>query len=156
MVGDCLLPVHTVRDVALTARAIITGKDSSYNTVSDLRSTTFGISRLGSGSQVMASVLAMQEGWTGTDLPTFKGTSRYFSSDSSATLIARSQWPVQAVAGRGKCWGKYIYNTARLMISICIPMGMVHHQALCRFWRSTIYRLGIQFVAVIEREAQAH
>lgn len=32
--------------------AIITGKDSKYQTVDDLKGTTFGISRLGSGSQV--------------------------------------------------------------------------------------------------------
>lgn len=57
-------------------RAIITGKDSSYNSVSDLKGTTFGISRLGSGSQVMASVLALQEGWTQAELPKFKGMSR--------------------------------------------------------------------------------
>ncbi|KAI9636285.1 uncharacterized protein MKK02DRAFT_44989 [Dioszegia hungarica] len=52
--------------------AIITGKDSQYNSVSDLKGTTFGISRLGSGSQVMASVLAMNEGWTEADVPKFK------------------------------------------------------------------------------------
>ena len=35
--------------------AIITGKDSKYQTVDDLKGTTFGISRLGSGSQVCFS-----------------------------------------------------------------------------------------------------
>jgi ABC-type nitrate/sulfonate/bicarbonate transport system substrate-binding protein len=29
------------------SRAIITGKDSKYNSVDDLKGTTFGISRLG-------------------------------------------------------------------------------------------------------------
>lgn len=33
-------------------RAIITGKDSKYNSVDDIKGTTFGISRQGSGSQV--------------------------------------------------------------------------------------------------------
>jgi hypothetical protein len=39
--------------------------------VADLEGTTFGISRLGSGSQVMASVLSMNEKWSGQ--PKFKG-----------------------------------------------------------------------------------
>jgi TRAP-type uncharacterized transport system substrate-binding protein len=52
-------------------RAVITGKDSSYQSVKDLDGTTFGISRLGSGSQVMASVLSMNEKWSGQ--PKFKG-----------------------------------------------------------------------------------
>jgi ABC-type nitrate/sulfonate/bicarbonate transport system substrate-binding protein len=57
----------------LTIRAVITGKDAPYQSIADLKGTTFGISRLGSGSQVMASVLGMNEGWTGDDLPKFKG-----------------------------------------------------------------------------------
>lgn len=32
--------------------AIVTGKNSKYNSVDDLKGTTFGISRQGSGSQV--------------------------------------------------------------------------------------------------------
>ncbi|EJD49607.1 hypothetical protein AURDEDRAFT_112456 [Auricularia subglabra TFB-10046 SS5] len=43
--------------------AVIAGKDSKYNSISDLRGTTIGISRPGSGSQTMASVMAMQQGW---------------------------------------------------------------------------------------------
>jgi len=53
------------------SRAVITGKDSSYQSVQDLEGTTFGISRLGSGSQVMASVLSMNEKWSGQ--PKFRG-----------------------------------------------------------------------------------
>ncbi|WVQ83189.1 hypothetical protein IAT38_005328 [Cryptococcus sp. DSM 104549] len=52
--------------------AIITGKDSKYQTVDDLKGTTFGISRLGSGSQVMASVLSLQQGWSEEEQPKFK------------------------------------------------------------------------------------
>lgn len=54
-------------------RAIIAGKESKFNSVSDLRGTTFGISRLGSGSQVMASVLSMKEGWSEQEQPKFEG-----------------------------------------------------------------------------------
>ncbi|KIJ66974.1 hypothetical protein HYDPIDRAFT_174261 [Hydnomerulius pinastri MD-312] len=44
--------------------AVITGyKDSSYKQISDLQGTTIGISRNGSGSQTMAYVMALQQGW---------------------------------------------------------------------------------------------
>ncbi|WFD30908.1 hypothetical protein MSPP1_001932 [Malassezia sp. CBS 17886] len=46
--------------------AIITGTDAAaakYQTVGDLRHSRVGVSRLGSGSHLMASVLALQEGW---------------------------------------------------------------------------------------------
>jgi hypothetical protein len=43
--------------------AVVTGKDSPYKSISDLKDVTIGISRVGSGSQVMASVMAMQQGW---------------------------------------------------------------------------------------------
>ncbi|THH05863.1 hypothetical protein EW145_g4490 [Phellinidium pouzarii] len=43
--------------------AVITGKDSKYNSIQDLKDTTIGISRPGSGSQTMASVMALQQGW---------------------------------------------------------------------------------------------
>lgn len=39
------------------------GKDSEYHSIADLRGTTIGISRPGSGSQTMAAVMAMQQGW---------------------------------------------------------------------------------------------
>lgn len=52
--------------------AIITGKDSQYNSINDLKGTTFGISRLGSGSQVMASVLSLQQKWSEEEQPKFK------------------------------------------------------------------------------------
>ncbi|PWN50522.1 hypothetical protein IE53DRAFT_362301 [Violaceomyces palustris] len=47
--------------------AVITGTDpkaSGYNSISDLQGTKIGISRIGSGSQIMASVMALQNGWT--------------------------------------------------------------------------------------------
>jgi len=43
--------------------AVITGKNSRYEKISDLRGTKIGISRIGSGSQVMASVMALQQEW---------------------------------------------------------------------------------------------
>jgi len=46
--------------------AVITGTDSKadrYQSIKDLRGAPVGISRVGSGSQIMASVMAMQQGW---------------------------------------------------------------------------------------------
>jgi len=43
--------------------AVITGTKSKYQSISDLQNTTLGISRLGSGSQTMAYVMALQQGW---------------------------------------------------------------------------------------------
>jgi len=43
--------------------AVITGPDARYRQISDLRGTTLGISRSGSGSQTMAYVMALQQGW---------------------------------------------------------------------------------------------
>ncbi|TEB25166.1 periplasmic binding protein-like II [Coprinellus micaceus] len=43
--------------------AVITGKDTRYQNIDDLKDTTLGISRYGSGSQVMAYVMALQKGW---------------------------------------------------------------------------------------------
>ncbi|CBQ67830.1 conserved hypothetical protein [Sporisorium reilianum SRZ2] len=46
--------------------AVITGTQpyaSAYNSIADLERTKIGISRIGSGSQIMASVMALQHGW---------------------------------------------------------------------------------------------
>jgi len=43
--------------------AVITGKNSEYNSIADLKGTTLGISRPGSGSQTMAGVMALQNSW---------------------------------------------------------------------------------------------
>ncbi|KAA1467629.1 periplasmic binding protein-like II [Dentipellis sp. KUC8613] len=43
--------------------AVITGVDSKYKTIQDLQDTPIGISRHGSGSQTMAYVMALQQGW---------------------------------------------------------------------------------------------
>lgn len=46
--------------------AVITGTSphaSKYNSISDLKDTSIGISRIGSGSQIMASVMALNHGW---------------------------------------------------------------------------------------------
>ncbi|KAH9945145.1 periplasmic binding protein-like II [Epithele typhae] len=48
--------------------AVITGTNSKYNSISDLKDTTIGISRYGSGSQTMAYVMALQQGWPTADL----------------------------------------------------------------------------------------
>ncbi|KAJ7707582.1 periplasmic binding protein-like II [Mycena rosella] len=48
--------------------AVITGKDTDFKDISDLKGTPIGISRLGSGSQTMASVMALQQGWPTEDL----------------------------------------------------------------------------------------
>ncbi|SPO20093.1 uncharacterized protein UTRI_00488_B [Ustilago trichophora] len=46
--------------------AVITGTSphaASFNSIADLKGTKIGISRIGSGSQIMASVMALQHGW---------------------------------------------------------------------------------------------
>jgi len=43
--------------------AVITGTKSKYQSISDLKDTTLGISRFGSGSQTMAYVMALEQGW---------------------------------------------------------------------------------------------
>ncbi|KAG8789978.1 hypothetical protein FRC12_013032 [Ceratobasidium sp. 428] len=43
--------------------AVVTGKDSKFQSIEDLRGTKIGISRIGSGSQTMAAVMAMQNEW---------------------------------------------------------------------------------------------
>ncbi|KAL7417100.1 hypothetical protein BDY24DRAFT_376684 [Mrakia frigida] len=43
--------------------AVITGLDTKFNSIQDLRGQKAGISRIGSGSQVMAKVMADQQGW---------------------------------------------------------------------------------------------
>ncbi|KAF7312432.1 hypothetical protein MIND_00256700 [Mycena indigotica] len=48
--------------------AVITGKDTKFNSIADLKGTTIGISRLGSGSQTMAYVMALQQGWPTNEL----------------------------------------------------------------------------------------
>jgi len=48
--------------------AVITGKSSKYNSIGDLKGTTIGISRPGSGSQTMALVMALQQQWAPKDV----------------------------------------------------------------------------------------
>lgn len=45
------------------ARAVITGKDTKYNSIADLRGQKIGVSRMGSGSQIFASYMALQHKW---------------------------------------------------------------------------------------------
>ncbi|THH12292.1 hypothetical protein EW146_g7754 [Bondarzewia mesenterica] len=51
--------------------AVITGKETKFNSIADLEGTSIGISRPGSGSQTMAYVMALQQGWN-TDNLQFK------------------------------------------------------------------------------------
>ncbi|GLB40370.1 putative periplasmic binding protein-like II [Lyophyllum shimeji] len=48
--------------------AVITGKDTKFQAIPDLEGTTIGISRPGSGSQTMAYVMALQQGWSTDNL----------------------------------------------------------------------------------------
>ncbi|KAF4614031.1 hypothetical protein D9613_007657 [Agrocybe pediades] len=48
--------------------AVVTGTESKYKSISDLKGTTIGISRYGSGSYTMAYVMALQHGWPVDDL----------------------------------------------------------------------------------------
>lgn len=60
-----MLEVSQVRPKELTVphRAVITGKDTPYKSVADLRGKTIGVSRMGSGSQIFASYMALREKW---------------------------------------------------------------------------------------------
>jgi hypothetical protein len=53
-------------------RAVITGTKSKFEKIHDLKDTTIGISRYGSGSQTMAFVMALQQRWP-TDNLKFQG-----------------------------------------------------------------------------------
>jgi len=48
--------------------AVVTGKNSTFQSISDLKGTTLGISRRGSGSFTMAYVMALQQGWPTDEL----------------------------------------------------------------------------------------
>ncbi|TFL03795.1 periplasmic binding protein-like II [Pterulicium gracile] len=47
--------------------AVITGVNSEFQDIKSLKGTTLGISRPGSGSQTMAHVMALQQGWSTGD-----------------------------------------------------------------------------------------
>ncbi|KAJ9108805.1 hypothetical protein QFC21_000125 [Naganishia friedmannii] len=76
--------------------AVITGKDSKYKEFNDLKGTKLGISRLGSGSQVMASVMSLQQGWGPEDQPSFevKGSFKPLrdSVNSGETSVFLWEW----------------------------------------------------------------
>lgn len=56
-------PLGLLKGLTRLHRAVITGKDTPYKTVSDLRGKTIGVSRMGSGSQIFASYMALREKW---------------------------------------------------------------------------------------------
>ncbi|KIR54526.1 hypothetical protein I315_03012 [Cryptococcus gattii Ru294] len=72
------------------------GKDSQYNSINDLKGTAFGISRLGSGSQVMASVLSLQQKWSEEEQPKFKVNGQFKplrdSVNSGETSVFLWEW----------------------------------------------------------------
>lgn len=78
---------------------MITGKDTPYKTVSDLRGKTIGVSRMGSGSQIFASYMALREKWFSdaasekVEPLDFKGES-YISSELSEVALLMSDVPV--------------------------------------------------------------
>ncbi|KAI5476839.1 NMT1/THI5-like domain containing protein [Pseudohyphozyma bogoriensis] len=47
--------------------AVAVGKESKYEKLEDLKGEKIGISRIGSGSQVMASYMALREGWVDSE-----------------------------------------------------------------------------------------
>ncbi|BGP18416.1 hypothetical protein JCM10213_001663 [Rhodosporidiobolus nylandii] len=47
--------------------AVVVGKESKYQKLEDLRGERIGISRIGSGSQVMASYMGLRENWVDKD-----------------------------------------------------------------------------------------
>jgi len=62
----------TYLTIIIMTRAVVTGIESKYQNIAELEGTPIGISRVGSGSQTMAYVMARQQGWT-TDTLQFKG-----------------------------------------------------------------------------------
>jgi hypothetical protein len=122
LVGLYILQMYVICSNDMTYRAVITGIKSQYNSISDLRDTTIGISRYGrselplsiflpspliefcSGSQIMAYVMAMQCGWP-TNLkfqgrippPTSPHTSNLGSLCQSTTTFTVSYHPSMTV-----------------------------------------------------------
>lgn len=86
--------------------AVQVGLDSPYQNIADLRGQKIGISRIGSGSQVMASYMALREGWVDAKgkvekvefevLDTFKGL-RDGVNDGKATAFVRLRFLDPAV-----------------------------------------------------------
>ncbi|GJJ08687.1 hypothetical protein Clacol_002906 [Clathrus columnatus] len=68
--------------------AVITGKDSSFHSISSLMNTTIGISRPGSGSQTMAAVMALQHQWFPQDVTDVAGSLDFKVNNDIHGLIA--------------------------------------------------------------------
>lgn len=107
-------------------RAVVTGKTSQYTTISSLKSTTFGISRFGSGSQVMASVMALQEGWGEEDAVKFEVKGKFGPLRDSVNS-GESEW-------RGSSWGRRQRLLIVAVYSERLPLGVVHNQAFRGLW----------------------
>jgi len=61
--------------------AVITGSNTRYSSIGDLRNTTLGISRQGSGSQTMATVMALQQGWVDRETNTVEDLKFQINND---------------------------------------------------------------------------
>lgn len=73
--------------------AVIAGsKQTTYNSIDDLKNSTLGISRLGSGSQIMGSVMALQRDWPQSALQyaikdTFQGLRDSLNDGSTSAFM---------------------------------------------------------------------
>jgi hypothetical protein len=123
------LVVHTPAERAdehNAFRAVITGKKSQFNSISDLQNTTLGISRYGSGSQTMAYVMALQQGWDTNEMRfqgmwrpfcavQIKGSEKYFTvnndiqglidsvNDGSSSAFMWEWFTTKPYADAGEC-----------------------------------------------------
>ena len=84
----CILGTH----VASTCWAVSVGANAAYSTIDDLRGKTFGISRYGSGSHLMALVLAQRRGWDREFWPKFKVITTLPTYERPLTLRHRRAW----------------------------------------------------------------
>ncbi|GAK62244.1 periplasmic binding protein-like II [Moesziomyces antarcticus] len=69
--------------------AVITGTDASadkYQSIDDLKGTHIGISRIGSGSQIMASVMALNHGWNASSDPKDRAEIEFKVNDTFQNL----------------------------------------------------------------------
>jgi len=94
--------------------AVITGKDTLYKSIADLRGKTIGVSRMGSGSQIFASYMALREGWFSNSekqevekldfkvLDTFKGL-RDSVNDGTAAAFLWEWFTTKPYVDSGEC-----------------------------------------------------
>ncbi len=85
--------------------AVITGTSpaaAAYNSIDDLKNTKIGISRIGSGSQIMASVMALQHNWsTSGDHAELEFKVNDTSPNFAMASTAKNPSPLLASCGNG-------------------------------------------------------